>query len=87
MGLALIGIILGPPPTQGPDAATTSNGQAYRKYLSMCAQEGDMTRQPSITVGRADKFYWGCESTGTVDWEPPIHGDLITLGHVPGSTE
>ena len=35
----------------------------------------------------ANEFYCtnlGCESTGTVHWEPPIRGDLITLGHVPG---
>ena len=50
MGLALIGVILGPPLTQGLDAATTSNGQAYGKHPSMCAQEGDGTGQPSITV-------------------------------------
>ena len=51
MGLALIGVILDPPLTQGLGAATSSNGQACRKHPSMCAPEEDGTRQPSINVG------------------------------------
>ena len=47
-------------------------------------------RRDQATVnncGGANEFYcanWGCESKGTVHWEPPIHGDLITLGRVLG---
>ena len=41
-------------------------------------------RRDRVTVnncGGANEFYcanWGCKSTGTVLWEPPIRGDLIT---------
>ena len=53
-------------------------------------------KQDRVTINNwglgwgADKFYcadWGCESMGTVDWEPPIRGDLFTLGCVLGPTE
>ena len=49
-------------------------------------------KQDQVTINNcwgADKFNcanWGCESMGVVDWEPPIRGDLITLGHVLGPT-
>ena len=72
MGLALIGAILSPPLTQDLDAATTFNGQAYRKHPSMCAPEEDGTRQPSITAG------------GLMSFIAPI-GDVSQRGQSIGS--
>ena len=77
---------------------STNSGPGCSHYIQLASLRetsfyvcpGGRWNQATINNCRgADKFYcaaWGCESTGTVDWEPPIRGDLITLGHVPGPT-
>ena len=56
MGLALIGVILDPPLTQGLGAATSSNGQACGKHPSMYAPEEDGTGRLSINAGGLMSF-------------------------------
>lgn len=78
-----------PPTNSGPGCSHFIQRAALRDTTFYVCPEGrwDRDRATVNNCGGTDKFYcatWGCESTGTVDWEPPTQGDLITLSRVPG---
>lgn len=80
-----------PPTNSGPGCSHFIQQAALRDTTFYVCPVGrwDRDRVTVNNCGGADKFYcatWGCESTGTVDWEPPTRGDLITLSRVPGPT-
>ena len=79
------------PPTNSGPGCSHYIQRASLQETPFYVRPGGRWDQATINnCGGADKFYYansGCESTGTVDWEPPIRGDLFTLGCVLGPTE
>ena len=77
-----------PPTNSGPGCSHYIQRASLQEMPFYVCPGGRRDRATINNCGGADKFYcadWGCESTGMVYWEPPIGGDLITLGRVPGS--
>ena len=76
-----------PPTNSGPGCSHFIQRASLRKTPFYVRPGGRRDRATVNNCEGANEFYcanWGCESMGTVHWEPPIHGDLITLGRILG---
>ena len=78
-----------PPTNSGPGCSHYIQRASLWETPFYVCPGGRWDRATINNCGGADKYYcavWGCKSMGMVDWEPPVHGDLINLGRVPGPT-
>uniref|UniRef100_A0ABJ3HP07 DNA segment, Chr 17, human D6S56E 5 n=1 Tax=Mus musculus TaxID=10090 RepID=A0ABJ3HP07_MOUSE len=63
------------------------HSELRRTPFYVCPGEGRSPQQTATCGGPESYFcaYWGCESTGSISWTPPIKDDLIKVQRSPGS--
>lgn len=79
------GCTLSPSKGRGPGCGHLYSRHSLRQTPFYICPEGGRDRSEVLKCGGAESFYckeWGCESTGTVYWTPPVK-DLITVKRVP----